>query len=96
MFSKPKEPTPYDLEEARLFEYLLAYHCTDDEYANTIKNLETLIKIREHGNEAQNKMKLVVLSASASIGSVAMMLHWEHAHVIVSKALGFIPKLARL
>jgi hypothetical protein len=67
-----------------------------DEYHQMIADLDKLAAAKERIAPARRPLsKDAILSASASIATVLAILVAEHAAPVLSKALGFVPKVFR-
>ena len=64
------------------------------EYKAIAANLSTLMELKKLDNtKTRDKISPnTIISAAASLGGIALVLFWEHAHVVTSKALGFVFK----
>ncbi len=64
---------------------------TSENYDQAAKNVEILCKARSY--EKPRKVSPdALLSAIVSVGSIVLILGYEQAHVITSKAFHFIPR----
>lgn len=93
---KPKkESSSLEKELERLLEVLKNMDpATDVKYADVADQLVKLYKLKEV--DSKQLVSRDALAASAtSIFSIFMILNYEHAHVMTSKALGFVWKAAR-
>lgn len=86
--------TEPSLEQAinRLLTKLETMDPTTDDYSKTADQLEKLYKMRTHKKANTLSMDSLV-AAGASIAGIVLILSYEHAHVVTSKALGFVFKV---
>jgi len=80
-----------DEEIKRLHETLSKMHPGSDGYATVADNLSKLYKLKEP-NSSKKLSKDALLSAGASLAGILIIVGYEHAHAVTSKALGFVPK----
>lgn len=67
-----------------------------DEYRQMIQDLDRLAAAKERIAPAQKPLSRdAILGAVASVGTVIAILIAEHAAPVLSKALGFVPKVFR-
>lgn len=92
MFKKSQnEPTGLDLAIDRLHQQLTHYTGNSKEYADTVDQLAKLYKIRnDHGPDRISKDTLAIIAGNLS--GILVILAYERAHVVASKALGFVMK----
>lgn len=62
-----------------------------EEYKNRMAQIERLFKLKEHSAPKPVSRDTMVIAATNLIG-IGMILGWERAHVVTSKALGFVMK----
>lgn len=63
-----------------------------DEYAKVVDQLDKLYKM--NALKGANRVSADGwLAAGASLAGIVAILAYEHAHVVVSKAVGFVPKI---
>jgi len=94
MFTKPKnESSKLDEIIDEVETYILSISPNDEEYSDLVDHLSKLYKIREQEN-SENKIsantKAIII---ANLAGIVMILGFEKAHVVTSKALSFIVKL---
>lgn len=95
MFSlrKSADPTLIDVEIARLHANLADNDQPHSkEYAATV---DQLLKLSKHKEEVNSKRKVspdALVTAGASILGILIIVGHEHAHVITTKAIGFVTK----
>lgn len=90
------EPTPLDDAIARLFDSLQGMEPDSDEYAKTADQLVKLYKLND---ESKSKKRVSPDTLAQLIGSlsgiVTILVFEKSGHIIATKALGFVTKLAR-
>lgn len=95
MFNRSKQtPEPTGLEKAitDVHRQMIALSADDDEYAKMADNLTKLYKLREH--DAPRRISPDTLATiTANLAGIALIVGHERAHVVTSKALGFVLKL---
>lgn len=91
MFTKNDTP---QLDDAinNLHEQLTTFNAETPEYANLMNHLETLYKIKNETRSDRVKPDTMALIAGNLAGIMLIVGH-ERAHVVTSKALGFVSKL---
>lgn len=62
-----------------------------EEYDTYLKRLERLYKLKD-ADRPKRVSPDTILVVGANLTGIAMILAYEHAHVVTSKALGFIMK----
>lgn len=89
---KTSEPSDLEKEIARLFEKLSNTPEDSDEYGRVSDQLAKLYKLKEVDSK-QRVSKDQVVAALTSIAGILIVVGYEHAHVIASKAaLSFVKK----
>lgn len=90
------EPTPLDDAIARLFSSLEGMEPDSDEYAKTADQLVKLYKLND---ESKSKKRVSPDKLAELIGSltgiVTILVFEKSGHIIATKAMGFVAKLAR-
>jgi hypothetical protein len=92
--NKPEEDRP-ELEEAINAALLdLQNHAPyTTEYIKALENIEKLYKLRAPKPELQKPVSLdTVLTVAGNLAGIVIVLGYERAHVITSKAFGMIIK----
>lgn len=69
---------------------LLGMDPDTDEFAKTVDQLSKLMKIHAEGTDRISKD--VLLTVGANLLGILLILNFEHARVVTSKAVGFIMK----
>lgn len=85
------EPTPYDGEIERLMDCMNAIEPESPEYKQMLKHCERLTKMKTTTRRKKVSTDALV-SAGASVLGILIIVAYEHAHVVTSKGLGFVPK----
>lgn len=76
----------------RNFEWLQHYRQGSEEYDETLKKIERLYDLKKQ--EEKNHISYDTLAIIAgNIGVTCMILYHEKAHVITTKALGYLLKM---
>lgn len=86
------EPTPLDMEITRLHSHLLTLKPDTNPYDVASNQLVKLYKLREDITSKKRVSTDSLVNAASSLGGILLILHYEHAHVITTKALGFVAK----
>jgi hypothetical protein len=88
------EPSTLEIEIDRLLEVMKTLPPTDEKYAVVADQLVKLYKLKEVDSK-----KLVspdaMAAAATNLAGILLILNFEHAHVMTSKALGFVVKSIR-
>jgi hypothetical protein len=93
VFGKTSTKPNFNKEITSVLEQLDGMSVTTPEYAETLTILERLAKVQtQHKGKTQVSADAIV-TAAASLGGIALILGFERAHVITTKALGFVAKL---
>lgn len=93
MFPQKKSQTkPTDLEEAiaRAYTELKDHTPGSAEYTKIIQNLETLHSLLPKKKPSVDVNQ--VMAVGGNLAGIGMILGFERAHVVASKALGFVTK----
>jgi hypothetical protein len=95
MFTKKTAPLDYLAQDIRNMHLDMGRHATDsDEYKLLLDRLVTLYSLKEDNSRSKLSGDVKATIAANLVGIVMLMNH-ERAHVITTKALSFLPKLAR-
>ena len=90
------EPTPLDDAIARLFNSLQGMDPESEEYSNTADQLVKLYKLNDESKSKKRVSPDTLASLIGSLSGIVTILVFEKSgHIIVTKALGFVTKLAR-
>ena len=96
MFTKqqPEEERP-ELEEAidMALSELSNHKPYSTEYVKALEQIEKLYKLRAPKPELQKPVSLdAVIAVAGNLAGIVLILGYERAHVLTSKALGFVIK----
>lgn len=64
---------------------------TSNDFAKTTEQLDSLYKIKAQ-NKPDRVSKDTLLTVIANLAGIGLILSYEHAHVVTSKALSFVMK----
>jgi len=91
-FKTEKQPTDLEKQLARLFAKLDDIEAMDsEEYDRVSDQIKKLYPLKETDSKTGVSSDVMVSAVSNLVG-IAMILQYEHVHVVTSKALGFIGK----
>lgn len=94
---RKKNEVPSDIDDAihDAHAYLKGEDDDSEQYVKTIDNLAKLYKMKESLGTPDQVSKDAIITASASVGSILLILLFEGVGrgIITSKSLGFVPKL---
>lgn len=90
--SKPTDKTELEKTIDTLHAQMAQFPPHSDEYTKITDNLSKLYKLREHDARKRVSPDTIALVAG-NLAGIAMILGHERAHVVTSKALGFVLKL---
>jgi hypothetical protein len=90
MFKKSQKAIALDAAIANVLSWMENADPTTPEYAQTISKLEKLYALRGSKKSVSPDTLAIVLG---NLAGIIMILNHERAHVVVSKALGFVMKL---
>lgn len=79
----------------KLIDEIVPMNSTDEAYAPAIESLRVLMEARTADKAAKTKLTVsndVIVQALTHLVSIGMILGFEKANVITSKALGFVPR----
>lgn len=93
--TKNETPTPLDNEIDRLLTLQSETQPDSDEYAKTNDQLIKLYKLREEVNFKKTVSPDVLAQVAGSLAGIVMILAYERAHIVTSKAIGFVSKFTR-
>lgn len=90
----PIEPTALDKAIDECIENLKGFDPHTDEYAKTVKQLAELENVRQQSKKKAKSMFTpdAMLTAGASLLGILLILNYERANVVATKALGFVSK----
>ena len=88
----PQEPNNLEKAIARNLAEMDQYGCNSPEYAKMVEQLAKLYKLKEFDNHGRVSAdtKAIILG---NLVSIALILGYERANVLTSKALGFVMRL---
>ncbi|AWN05982.1 hypothetical protein SEA_PHERRYCRUZ_25 [Streptomyces phage PherryCruz] len=90
------EPTPLDDAITRLFDSLQGMEPDSDEYAKTADQLVKLYKLNDESKSKKRVSPDTLANLIGSLSGIVTILVFEKSgHIIATKALGFVTKLAR-
>lgn len=91
MFDRYKEPSDLDLVLKRAYASLPDHTADSEEYA---KIVDQIVKL--HSLKTEETLKPVSKDTwaliAANLTGIVIIVAYEHAHVITTRALGFVPK----
>lgn len=95
MLKKPtfKKGEPSDLEKeiARLLEVMEGLEPTEENYATVADQLVKLYKLKEVDSKKRVSPDAWA-AAATNLAGILLILNFEHAHVMTSKAVSFVMK----
>ncbi len=88
---RKKKPSGQEDQIARAYARMQSISMDDPEYDKLVAQVKELSSIQDakHSNRPSNDAMWIVLGG---IAQVAIIVAYEHSHVLVSKATGFILK----
>ncbi len=92
MFTRTNEPTDLDLALTRAYSELSTKKPDSDEYGTIVDQISKLhaLKVEETPKPVSKDTWAII---AAQLASVVLIVSYEHAHVVTTKALGFAPKV---
>lgn len=91
MLNLKKKPTALDSEIDRMLDLLKDLDVTNAKFEPTLKSLERLYELKEK-NSPKPISRDAILTVGANLTGIAMIIGYEHAHVITSKAFSTLLK----
>lgn len=91
MFAKKDKPEPSALENA-IEDALVNLSPHDDDYTEKVQAVERLYKLKEIDSPQRVSPDSIALIIGHLTG-IAMIVGYERANVVTSKAVGFVKKL---
>jgi uncharacterized protein YfkK (UPF0435 family) len=89
---KKTEPSSLENEIERLLEVMKNMDPADDEkYSDVADQLVKLYKLKEVDSKKRVSPDAMA-AAATNLAGILLILNFEHAHVMTSKALGFVVK----
>lgn len=92
MFSKRKSDPKLNAAIDDVYQQMDATVTDPDEYAKLVEHLQKLYEIRDNSSGPSVSPDTLVLAAANLIG-IAMIVGYERANVVTSKAVGLVHKL---
>jgi hypothetical protein len=92
---KKAEPTPLEIEIARLHDVLKNMNPYENNYAITLDQLTKLQKLHLETNSKSRVSPDTLAGVAANLTGILLILNYEHAHVFTSKAAAFVWKTIR-
>ena len=94
MFNIKKTPEDFELNEAisRVYTDMEAYSPDSDEYSRLTTQLDRLYSLRK-SNDAKKVSADTKMIVAGNLATVAMIISFEKAHVLTSKAFSLLTKL---
>jgi len=86
-----KKQTRFDKEKDRILDQLSTLSAESKTYADAVKNYDLLCKTATYKKDGSVSMDTII-TVTANILGIALVLGYEQAHVVTSKALNFIIK----
>jgi hypothetical protein len=86
-----RKPTALEDEIARLLGHLSTMNPTDPVYAVVADQLKKLYPLKETDSK-ERVSKDILVNAAAGLAQIFVIIGYEHAHPIASKALSFVTK----
>jgi hypothetical protein len=95
MFKKQNSATLERLDKAieDIFIDMGGFTSETEEYADMLKKLERLYKLKEQDTPKPVISPEVLLTVGANLFGILAILHYEKVNVVTSKALSFVMKL---
>lgn len=92
---KTHEPTKLEVEIDRLFAQLQEINKADtEEYNKVADQLAKLYKLKEIDSKKRVSPDAVA-AALTNLAGIVLILNYEHAHVITTKAVSFVGRLVK-
>jgi hypothetical protein len=88
---KKTEPTTLEIEITRLFDKLQAFQPETDQYDKVTEQIAKLYKLKEIDSKKRVSSD-VMFGAASNLAGILLILNFEHAHVMTSKAISFVGK----
>lgn len=90
---KKTEPSDLEIEIARLLKVLSGMEDPSDEKYSKVA--DQVVKLQKLQIETDSKKRVspdAMTAAATNLAGILLILNFEHAHVMTSKALGFVVK----
>lgn len=92
MTTQPEIETKIDEAITSLLSEMAGYDPHTDEYAKMVDQLDKLYKMKVLNKDENRVSKDTLLAVGANLLGIVLILGYERAHVVTSKALSFILK----
>jgi len=92
LFTKKDKRSTIDKEIDSVIEVMSILNANSDEYTAMAKNLEVLMKAKSYNKDGTKVSKDTVWTVVGSIASIVIIVGYEQAHIVASKAIGFVIK----
>jgi hypothetical protein len=90
---KKTEPSSLEIETERLIEVLKTMDpATNENYSHVADQVVKLKKLLIESDSKKRVSPDAMAAAATNLVGILMILNFEHAHVMTSKALGFVVK----
>ncbi len=86
------DPTPLEIENARLFDRLKELSPDSDEYALTAAQLVVLYKLNEETSSKKRVSADKLADVLCNLTGIVLVLNYERAAIVLSKAFGNVWK----
>lgn len=95
MFTKrlATDPTPLDIAIGAVLQEMSVETSDTKEYAAMADQLVKLMKLKKEVEPSRRVSPDVLATIVANLAGIAMIIGYERANVITSKAIGFVAKL---
>jgi hypothetical protein len=90
MLSRNKQPTPLETVTTRTIESLNDYDPSTEEFGKILERVEKLHEMRQDEKSSAQVSPDTKATIAANLLGIGMIIGFERANVITSKALGFI------
>lgn len=90
MLNRTKDPTPLETATTTAIQTLSHYEPQTEEYGVILERVEKLHDMSRATKAESQVSPETKATIAANLVGIAMILNYEHAHVVTSKALGFI------
>jgi len=91
-FTRKNKRSSIDKEIENVLEVMGLLNADSVEYTKMANNLDTLMKARSYSKDQTTVSMDTVWTVGGSIIGILILIGYEQAHVITSKALGFVIK----
>lgn len=97
-FSRPKDEPTVQAAVNQVLSNMEQTQPGTDEYTAMVDNLAKLTKAQNEAKQAKSEWRVkpdtIALIAANLIG-IVLVMHYEKAEVITTKAIGFVPKMLK-